>query len=289
MQRFVKLRPLLKYTEFLLLKLALFLVKIMSMRSASNLGARLGVWIAPYLKAYKYAICNIAHAFPSMDQNRVRDVARQSFVHFARTCFEFPHVHATPWKVLSKSVEVRSTFDLNECRSGCVAVSAHTGNWEVSLRYLEHAGLKQSVVYMPFTNASTNALMTPIRGSAIVQIPKNNMRAIVRAIADHRCICFLCDQKLLGGVEIDFFGRPALTTTAPAKLALQYELPLILVRSVRTSNLGFVVEISKLEFSTSQEGTKKINEAFERWATECPEQWFWAHRRYGREFYTHST
>ena len=98
----------------------------------------------------------------------------------------------------------------------------------------------------------------------------------------------LVDQKTAEGVPVPFFGRDAMTTNAPAFLALKLGAVLLPASSERLHGAHFRVRIyPPVEFTPSGDHdadilalTIKINEAIERCVRARPSQWLWIHRRW---------
>ena len=98
----------------------------------------------------------------------------------------------------------------------------------------------------------------------------------------------LIDQKLREGEMLDFFGHKASTAVAHLRFVQKYDLPILMIRVIRTKGCHFRVVITKLDLSgfdkkdpdyTAKAGTY-INSIIESWIREYPEQWLWPHRRW---------
>mgnify|MGYP003324499179 CR=1 FL=1 len=81
------------------------------------------------------------------------------------------------------------------------------------------------------------------------------------------CIALMIDQRVSEGEKIDFFGKPALTTTLPAQLALKYKIPIIPVFIERDQNDNFKIkfyqEIEPKSFNNKSDLTDKLNKVIE--------------------------
>jgi len=98
----------------------------------------------------------------------------------------------------------------------------------------------------------------------------------------------LVDQQLNEGVPVPFFGRPAMTGTATAALAMRFRCKVLPLRLERLPGTRFRVtifpampfpdeadqQLANLAFMTD------VNRMLEDWIRERPEQWFWVHRRW---------
>ena len=86
-----------------------------------------------------------------------------------------------------------------------------------------------------------------------------------------------------------FFGRDALTSISPARLALKFDCDLVPVQVERTGGARFRVTFHRPvkpdgDATDSQaralQLTRKINEHFEAWIRKRPEQWICWKRRW---------
>jgi len=103
-------------------------------------------------------------------------------------------------------------------------------------------------------------------------------------------IGMLVDQKQDEGIAVPFFGRDAMTTTAPATFARRLDLPIGAARVVRLKGAYFRVFVEEVAVEKTGDmeadiaaTTRRISAMIERWIREHPEQWFWVHRRWPKE------
>jgi len=98
----------------------------------------------------------------------------------------------------------------------------------------------------------------------------------------------LVDQRASEGIPSPFFGRDALTTPAPATLALRLNAVIVPISNERVGGAHFhirvhpVIEPPSTGNATSDlvALTAKINAFVEQRVREHPEQWLWIHRRW---------
>ena len=112
----------------------------------------------------------------------------------------------------------------------------------------------------------------------------NGVREAIGYIKKKYCIALMIDQRVSEGETINFFGRPSLTTTLPAQLALKYDLGIIPVFIERYENnkfrIEFQSEIKPSNFKNKKELTSKLNEILEKMIVNNPNQWIWTHNRW---------
>jgi len=98
----------------------------------------------------------------------------------------------------------------------------------------------------------------------------------------------MVDQRVGEGPRINFFNKPAHTTTIPAQLALKYNCSLVPISLERIKETRFemtVYEPYKVDKTgNDNEDTKnitlKINHIIERMIIKNPTQWIWSHNRW---------
>lgn len=91
------------------------------------------------------------------------------------------------------------------------------------------------------------------------------------------------------GVFVDFFGRPASTHKAVAFLALEYQVPMMVVGTPRVGPpLHYRIEIEDIIYPSEYQDrpdackamTERFTRALERIVRRYPEQYLWLHRRW---------
>ena len=94
----------------------------------------------------------------------------------------------------------------------------------------------------------------------------------------------MIDQRVSEGELINFFGKPALTSTLPAQLAIKFKLNIVPVFIKRTKNNNFELEFHQGIDTSSEKDktklTKNLNLILERMIVKNPNQWIWTHNRW---------
>ena len=104
----------------------------------------------------------------------------------------------------------------------------------------------------------------------------------------NRALCLLVDQKLREGVAVPFFGHDAMTTPAPAAVALKTGARICIAANRRLAGARFHVTIQPLlDFvATGDEAqdvlklTAAITATIEQIVRDDPGQWLWIHNRW---------
>ena len=169
-----------------------------------------------------------------------------------------------------------------------IFVSGHFANFELMSMEITKKKINLATIYRPLNNFFLNPFMEYLRKKYICenQIKKgiNGVREAIGYIKKKYCIALMIDQRVSEGETINFFGRPSLTTTLPAQLALKYDLGIIPVFIERSENnkfrIEFQSEIKPSNFKNKKELTSKLNEILEKMIVNNPNQWIWTHNRW---------
>jgi KDO2-lipid IV(A) lauroyltransferase len=90
------------------------------------------------------------------------------------------------------------------------------------------------------------------------------------------------------GIFVDFFGRPACTTSGLALLALHTSAPVLPVFTTRMPDGKYLMEIrAEVAIRNTgnrdadvRENTQAFTRIIEEHIRKYPEQWFWMHQRW---------
>src|SRR5690606_3853826 len=131
----------------------------------------------------------------------------------------------TPIDELLRRVEIVGREHLDAALTkgkGALLFAAHFTTLEVGVAVLERLVPDCSCMYRPQRNAMMDVMIRRgRRGLAREQIPRDNVRALLRKLQDNYAVVYLPDQTYLGkqATLLPFFGEPAVTNTATSKLA----------------------------------------------------------------------
>jgi KDO2-lipid IV(A) lauroyltransferase len=170
---------------------------------------------------------------------------------------------------------------------GILFATAHLGNWELSA--LAHSLLTEPmhVVVRPLDNPLLDAWVTRLRertGNSIH--PKRDaIRPLLRALSRNQPVGILVDQNVLkaDGIFINFFGNPACTQAAFARLAHRTGAAVIPGFAVwDDARQKYVLRFEPILEITGdvREDTQRVQAAVERAIRRNPDQWLWIHRRW---------
>jgi KDO2-lipid IV(A) lauroyltransferase len=259
---------------------------------ASALGGFTGRLIGPRLGITKRARLNLRAALPELTAAEIETIIRRMWDNLGRVVYEYPHLKKI--KVFAGDrVEVHGLDNLKEALAAgrrVIMFSGHLGNWEIAALAGGQYGIDVAQIYRAANNPLVDAMLARLRGDAGELIPKGAVasRRAVAALRRGGHLSLLADQKLNDGIAVPFFGRQAMTAPALAMLALRFGCDVLPVRVERLRGARFRLTVyPKLPLPDSGDRTAdtlalmtEVNQTIESWIRECPEQWFWLHRRW---------
>ena len=178
--------------------------------------------------------------------------------------------------------------DIIKSNKPAIFVSGHFSNFELMSLSMTKSGLKLATIYRPLNNFFLNPFMEYLRRKFVCQnqIKKgvNGVREAIDFVKRNYSIALMIDQRVSEGEKINFFGKPALTTTLPAQIAIKYDLPIIPVFIKRDKDNSFTIRFFKkivhTDFKDKLELTLRLNQIIEQLIVENPHEWIWTHNRW---------
>jgi Kdo2-lipid IVA lauroyltransferase/acyltransferase len=264
--------------------------------TALALGAFLGRALAVLDKRHvAIAKDNLRRAFPDWDASRVDSTARAVYVHFGRMLFDVLWMQGRPSQEVLRFVDVEGRQHVEAAlaaKRGVLYCTGHVGNWEVHAIALALAHGPISVLARPLDNPALDARLCAFRtssGNAVIYKRKALSR-IIRALRAGRGVAILLDQNVQAqdGIFVDFFGRPAATTTVAAALAAKTGCALIPAHSELMPDGRYrLIYDPQVPWTPSGDHaadvartTQELARRTEEWIRGKPEQWLWMHRRW---------
>jgi KDO2-lipid IV(A) lauroyltransferase len=170
---------------------------------------------------------------------------------------------------------------------GLVMLTPHFGGFEIIPRVLAQH-FPATILYRPARQDWLNDVIEGGRAYPNMHFVPTNMqgvRQMTRALTRGEAIGILPDQVPSGGDGIwaSFFGRPAYTTTLPARLANRHHTPVVMFTAKRKGlGQGWLMQARRLDaFSEDPEiSCNELNAAIEAAILIAPEQFIWAYNRF---------
>ena len=242
----------------------------------------------------RITLANLEAAFPVRSAADRRRTARGVFAHFGRVLLELLKFSTlTPEQMLERvefegDERARQAYALGR---GVLFFTGHFGYWE--LCGIVHA-LKIGpigVLARALDNPHLNRLLEQARQSTgnTVIYRRGALRRVMRALEANQGVAMLIDQHTFGpdAVYVDFFNRPAATTSSLAALAIRTGAPAIPVFAIPLPDCRYrmiyehpVVPPAPGSPDAIREFTQRCTDVLEMYVRRYPDLWLWMHRRW---------
>ncbi len=242
----------------------------------------------------RLAVDNLAAAFPSRSPREHRAIARSVFLHFGTLLIELLRFSGLSRERMLSEVEFEGEERVHQALAqgkGALFITGHFGFWE--LHAIAHA-LRMppiGVVVRALDNPRLDAWLEDVRtatGNSVIH-RRGGVRKILRALSENKGVAILIDQHIQSSdaVIVDFFNRPAATTSAVAALALRTGAPVIPVFAVFTREGRYrmiyehpVAPPTSDGHDAIREFTQRCTDVLEMYVRRYPHLWLWMHRRW---------
>jgi KDO2-lipid IV(A) lauroyltransferase len=285
------------FIEYSLVRFIEFCFSILPKSVAAFLGRGIGVMCFLFLGSRRrLAKSNLSIAFPEMSESDRSAIVRKAWENIGQTAVEFVRMPRLKNNTLEDDFMVDGRQNLEaalKVNKGVIIATLHLGNWEmlaVGTRLIAGSG---TAIARPMKNPYVEAWVQGKRSGAGVPIilHRQAVRASLKILRDNKVIGILLDQNLYtGGVFVDFFGRPAATTTLPALLQDRTGAPIVVSYCYRENGKFKLVYEPPLVFPSDGtpearilNNTQIISNHLENIVRKHPDKWFWIHNRWKRK------
>jgi len=265
-------------------------------------GYRLAGWLGDVMfrldrRHRRIALGHLERSFPQWTPARREQVARESM----RSLFYMGlEVLLTPslvrqdrWHryVTLKDYDQVARLVIQR-HTGLVALTGHFGNWEIASYISATIGFPGYAVARAIDNPYVNDYIMGVRertGQRIIY-KKGAAEQVEDLLGQGEMVSFVCDQDAgRKGMFVDFFGRKASTFKSIGLMAMQFNVPILLM-CCRRIGADFKFEIWPQRLIQPEEWagrddplrwiTQEYTRALEEAVRAYPEQYFWVHRRW---------
>ena len=210
-------------------------VRLIPMRAVLALGSLVGRAFYLSDRPHRHlAIGNLRAAFPCAPRRSAGPIAREMFSHFGRLLAVLLKFSTMRPEQMLACVEFEGEERVVLAHAqgrGVLLFTGHFGYWEINA--LVHALVLQpmAVLARPLDNPLLHDLLESVRtatGNSVIY-RRGAIRRVLRALEANQAVAFLIDQHMqpADAVYVDFFNRPAATTSALAALALRTGAPVV--------------------------------------------------------------
>lgn len=278
--------------EHVLFRAAGSVFRRLGLQRASALSGRLWRFGAPRLKRHRRALDHLAASLPETTAAEREAIARAMWENLGRTFAEafFLREIVAEGRLAESNRAVLDAW-LN-WPGGKVACAAHLANWELAVGPAQAEHLDLWSIYQklknPLVDADVRAMRAFLYRGGLVAKGPGVPRQFLKLVRDGAAVALLSDLRDYTGIAVPFLGRPAPTTTFPALLAVTAGAPVLVCCMRRLPGVRFVQSYTLVTMPESGDRvadvaqvTAEIQAVFDGFVRRWPEQWMWAHRRWG--------
>ena len=242
----------------------------------------------------RIADTNLATAFPGRSRAERRAIVRQMFAHFGRLLLELLKFSTLSPDQMRRVVEFEGEDRLRAAYAqgkGVLFFTGHFGYWEMQAIVQGLKGEPTAVLARALDNPRLHALLEQVRTSTgnTVIYRQGAVRRVLKALHSRQAVAMLIDQHMHSpdAIYVDFFERPAATTSMLAALAMRTGAPVVPVFALPLPHGRYrmiyepaVVPPAADSPDAVREFTQRCTDVLEMYVRRYPSLWLWMHRRW---------
>lgn len=242
----------------------------------------------------RVAMRNLHAVYPDRPERELRAIADACWTHYARSILDYMRAIDEEPETIARRIRFagdRDAFFASMKNGPALILFAHYGNWEMAAFIGPLIDRHITAVARRLDNPliDRHILRSRERGGISFLERRRAARELLRALGRGDAVAMVVDQavKPREGILAPFLGRPAWTTTAPARLALRFGIPIWCLHVVASDGpIDVTIDPPILARSEGDDEaavaatTARINALFSRRIHERPELWLWMHDRW---------
>ena len=240
------------------------------------------------------AVTNVRAAFPVRTDDECRMIVRGAFENLGRHLFDLLRFETMSVERMMELVEFEGADRVEQALAsgrGVMFYTGHFGFWE--LQIMVHAVRFAPILMVARTlnNPLLEAMIERVRtrvGTRV--IPRQGaVRGLLRGLIEHQSVGMMIDQHMhdRSAVTVEFFNRPAATTSSIAALALRTGVPVIPIFALPLPGGRYRMIYEPPVEAPDPESpdavrtlTQRCTGVLESYVRRYPELWLWMHRRW---------
>ena len=264
---------------------------VLPWRLAIALHKRLGR-IAGRLLARRRRIVrrNLELCFPDLDSSQIEALTRLQFENIGVFIAETAMAWFLSADRLAHRFRVEGIEHLHAAVArgrGVLLFSGHFTTLEICVPIIKPLTPLFAFMFRARHNALLNEFQTRCRRRAAhVALANDDVRTVLRLLKENAVLWYAPDQaRVDSGELLPFFGEPAMTSTATSRLARLSGAAIVPFFFRRLPGdcgylLRFHAPLEDLPTDDPIRDTIRLTAVLEGFVRECPEQYFWTHRRF---------
>ncbi|WP_299894109.1 lysophospholipid acyltransferase family protein [uncultured Ruegeria sp.] len=246
-------------------------------------------FLAPVVGFRKRVRRNLKLTCPDLPEAEVRQICRDVPDNAGRAIME----HFSPEDFIERQSKAKisgpgiAAFDAAIAEGRPVMmITAHFGHYLAARIALQtYSGQPIGCLYRRMANPYFNDAYVEAfykTGAPMFEQGRRGMVEMVRSLKKGGIIAIVSDLHAMGGEELTYFGKPAVTSVLNAELAIKYKAELIPCYAVRQPNgIDFEIVLHEpVPHTDPKTMTQFTNDDLEKMVRRHMGQWFWIHRRW---------
>ncbi|MFL6203312.1 MAG: lysophospholipid acyltransferase family protein [Thermoanaerobaculia bacterium] len=242
------------------------------------------------------ALRNLEMAIPEIPPDERRRLVRECFRHFGAALCDVISAGRFDAREICVRLSLEGWENVHAAArpgKGFFVLSPHLGMWEMVPPVIGLYHAPMHIIMRPADNPYLNRELQSSREQfGNRTIPKRGAaRRMLETLREGGIVGILIDQRVQAkeGIEVPFFGRPALTTPVLARVSLRTGAPVLPVAMFPEPHGRYRLVVHPPIFPSADGGqveeavvalTRRYLEVAEQDIRRHPEQWLWMHRRW---------
>ena len=266
------------------------LVNTLPFQSQLRIGKWLGLALFHVAHKRRHVVyVNLKLCFKELDETQLRKMVRQVFIDNGIGVIETAMAWWSPREYFRPRVTIKGKEHLEEALSkgkGVILLGAHFSTLDLggllfSLFFPLHT------MYRPHNNLLMDKVITKGRLRSIdSMIDRSDFRSVLKALKRNEIVWYAPDQDFgpTNSVFAPFFGVPAATVPATARLAKMSKSPVIMLSHHRSIDGQYILRVhppvEPFPLENDVASATRINQEIEKGIRYEPTQYMWVHRRF---------
>jgi KDO2-lipid IV(A) lauroyltransferase len=272
-----------------------FVVRLLPMTAVRSVGTVLGLLVYAFDRVHRrVADTNLAMAFPTRSVGERRLVTREMFGHFGRLLVELLKFSTLSRDQMLRRVEFEGEERARAAAAqgrGVLYFTGHFGYWEIQAMVHPLRNEPIAVLARALDNPSLHELLERVRtatGNTVIY-RSGAIRRVLRMLQARQGVAMLIDQHMHSrdAIYVDFFERPAATTSMLAALALRTGAPVVPVFALPLPRGRYKLVYEHTVDPPAADTpdairafTQRCTDVLEMYVRRHPSLWLWMHRRW---------
>ncbi len=243
------------------------------------------------------ALKNISIAFPDQSKSENNQLVKACYRHYGMILADFFRLPKVKRENDTAIVNIPpESIELFKQNQGGIILTGHLGNWEYIGPFLSLHGIKCAGVAQIQHNSTSDRFFNELRKTGLMRIiPVDaGSKVMIRSIRDGYYLGLISDQNAgRKGTNAQFFNSPVSVPKGAAAFHLKTNTPILLGFCILSMDFTYHLSFQEMDMEglpeNSNDAIVEINQRYsillEEAIREHPQQYFWFHRKWGREMY----